>query len=321
MIRTAILGACGAVTGLALCLGPVAAQDFGPPGGGLPVASRSSENGSVDLPTGPFRQGEVPRRRLEGQVQETAWQIPGPDLSTLDLLIPLRTQLEEAGFEIVLDCEAFACGGFDFRYALTLLPEPEMHVDLGDFRYLSAIRGREGVGIIISRSAETGFVQITQVGGNGPSFAPDLNQNAEPEMPLVGTPSGAVDRDLGARLLAEGAVILEGLSFATGSGALNGTDSRVITDLAAWLRANPNLTIALVGHTDSSGALEGNITLSQQRAEAVRKVLLESYGIAPDRIEAQGVGYLAPIASNLTEEGRRMNRRVEVMVTSTRVEP
>lgn len=321
MIRTAVLGAYGAAMGLALCLGPVTAQDLGPLGGGFPVATRTSENGSVDLPTGPFRQGEVPRRRLEGQVQETAWQIPGTDLSTLDLLAPLRGQLEEAGFDILLDCEAFACGGFDFRYALTLLPEPEMHVDLGDFRYLSAVRESEGVAIIVSRSAGTGFIQITQVGGSWPSVAPSIDRKAQPDPPLVGRSSGAIDPDLGARLLAEGAVILEGLSFATGSGALNGTDSRVITELAGWLRANPSLTIALVGHTDSSGALEGNITLSRQRAEAVRQVLVETYGIAPDRVEAQGVGYLAPVASNLTEEGRQMNRRVEVIVTSTQVSP
>lgn len=126
---------------------------------------------------------------------------------------------------------------------------------------------------------------------------------------------------VGERLLTQGSVILEGLRFASGSGALDGTDGAAVTALANWLAENPSLSIALVGHTDASGPLEGNITLSRQRAEAVRRVLTETYGIDPARIEAQGVGYLAPIANNLTEEGRRLNRRVEAMVLTPRATP
>jgi outer membrane protein OmpA-like peptidoglycan-associated protein len=75
--------------------------------------------------------------------------------------------------------------------------------------------------------------------------------------------------------------------------------------------------VAIVGHTDASGGLEANIALSRKRAQAVRNVLIEAFGVPAAQIQAEGVGYLSPRASNLTEAGRTQNRRVEVMLTST----
>ena len=313
MKETPFFRASAALVALACLSGPGMALDLALPAEAVAVATRSTATGSLRLPTGPYRAGDVPSLVLEGAVEETAWQIPNTDLSALALLAPLRAQVREAGFDILLDCEAFGCGGFDFRYTLTLLPEPEMHVDLGDFHYLSAMRGDEGISIVTSRSATTGFVQITHLGTTGP--APALSA-----MPRAGQ-TEAEQATVGERLLTQGSVILEGLRFAPGSGALDRTDGAAITALARWLAENPSLSIALVGHTDASGPLEGNITLSRQRAEAVRRVLTETYGIDPGRIEAQGVGYLAPIANNLTEDGRRLNRRVEAMVVTPRAAP
>ena len=82
------------------------------------------------------------------------------------------------------------------------------------------------------------------------------------------------------------------------------------------LKAEPDLRVALVGHTDAVGSLDANTALSRRRAEAVRDRLVQSYDVAPGRVEAQGAGYLAPRASNLTEAGREQNRRVEVVVLS-----
>jgi outer membrane protein OmpA-like peptidoglycan-associated protein len=88
--------------------------------------------------------------------------------------------------------------------------------------------------------------------------------------------------------------------------------------VADWLRANPDGTVALVGHTDASGSLAANVALSERRAEAVAQVLVDSHGVDRTRISAEGVGFLSPLATNQTEEGRQKNRRVEVIVTSTR---
>ena len=72
--------------------------------------------------------------------------------------------------------------------------------------------------------------------------------------------------------------------------------------------------MVLVGHTDSVGLLEPNIALSRSRAESVRQRLINQYGVPEDRIDAHGMGYLAPIATNLTAQGREANRRVEAVL-------
>ena len=78
--------------------------------------------------------------------------------------------------------------------------------------------------------------------------------------------------------------------------------------------ANPTITVAIVGHTDAVGSLAGNTALSKRRAESVRARLIEDYGVDPEQLQADGVGYLAPIASNLTDAGRAANRRVDVIL-------
>jgi outer membrane protein OmpA-like peptidoglycan-associated protein len=112
--------------------------------------------------------------------------------------------------------------------------------------------------------------------------------------------------------------VLEDLVFASGAATLTEGDYPSLAAVAAWLKANPDGTIALVGHTDASGSLAANKALSERRAKAVAEVLVQSYGADPARVAAEGVGYLAPRATNQTEEGRQKNRRVEVIVTSTR---
>lgn len=86
-----------------------------------------------------------------------------------------------------------------------------------------------------------------------------------------------------------------------------------IKEIAKLLHDNKGLKIYLVGHTDNVGGLDYNTKLSKARADAVMKELVTKYTISPDRIKAYGVGSLAPVASNDTEDGRAKNRRVELV--------
>jgi outer membrane protein OmpA-like peptidoglycan-associated protein len=81
--------------------------------------------------------------------------------------------------------------------------------------------------------------------------------------------------------------------------------------LITYLRENPLQKVVIEGYTDSVGAKEYNIFLSQRRAEFVRNVLIEN-GITADRVVAQGFGESYPVASNDSAGGRKLNRRVEV---------
>jgi OOP family OmpA-OmpF porin len=86
-----------------------------------------------------------------------------------------------------------------------------------------------------------------------------------------------------------------------------------IDDLAKVMKDYPDLNVVIEGHTDSVGTAAYNKKLSQRRAEAIKKYMVES-GIDTNRLKAQGFGMDNPIASNKTEEGRQQNRRVEAAV-------
>lgn len=84
--------------------------------------------------------------------------------------------------------------------------------------------------------------------------------------------------------------------------------------VAGVLNNYPQTTIQIAGHTDSSGSDQYNMQLSQQRANAVKNALV-GYGVAPARLMTVGYGESKPIASNATEAGRQMNRRVAITIT------
>lgn len=251
----------------------------------------------------------------EGPMVQRAWHVDASELTTLQLLDVLRTQLEEAGFDIAFECVAETCGGFDFRYATEILPEPAMHVDLGDFRFLSAQRltdsDPEYISLIVSRSSTRGFIQVTHVGNSTQDVTP-LTTSTKNINAAIAPPQGALHEVIERT----GSFVLNDLEFATGSSQLAGENFASLAELSDYLIANPERTVALVGHTDSEGSLNGNIALSKERAASVAALLTQKHKVNQSQLSAEGMGFLAPRSSNLTEEGRMMNRRVEVIITS-----
>ncbi|MBP9047995.1 MAG: OmpA family protein [Tabrizicola sp.] len=304
---------------LATLAQPVAALTLDLPAKVLGEESRSEIPGSYALPTAAFDGSSVPSRQMEGALDQRAFRLDARGMTTLALITPLRDQVLAAGYEIVFECDARACGGFDFRFHTDVMSEPDMHVDMGDFRFLSARSGDEAVSILVSRSAGAGYVQITRV-----SDAPLPVTQVETPITLEdeGTPRAVGEAQPSSAIAASldeiGSAVLDDLVFASGAATLTDGDYPSLAAVAAWLQANPDGTIALVGHTDASGSLAANTALSERRAEAVAEVLIDRFAVDPARVEAKGVGFLAPRATNQTEEGRQKNRRVEVIVTSTR---
>ena len=304
------------VAALLLVPGAGQALTFDFPGSAVVAGGRSDPLTSILLPLGPWAAGTLPSRRVEGPLDQTAWQIDDPGLTTLQLLAPLRAQVLAAGFDVLFECDTVNCGGFDFRYAIDVLPEPDMHVDLGDFRFLAAERagagGPETVSLLVSRSARIGYVQVTTVGAVATG-----SEKVVPPGPAAQAPAAPVT-DIARALEETGAMALDDLTFATGSAELGPGDFASLRAVAGYLADHPDRKVALVGHTDASGDLAGNVALSRTRAASVRDRLIRDHGAPADRVTAEGVGYLAPRASNLTGEGRTRNRRVEVVLTQVR---
>ena len=285
----------------------------------LPTTARLTVERNTDpdiygAPMGVFADGTVPLLNVEGAVRRSAWRLDSPGLTPLQVMRPLRAQLQDAGLEITLDCASDACGGFDFRFATETLPGPNMYVNIRAFHFVTAVRRRDGivqevVTVLTSTSATSAYAQIIQAGELSEGA---VAVTAVTDLPVTRQvlPSG----DLAGRLLAEGHVVLDGLVFETGSSSLGAGPFESLQKIAAFLKAHPTIRVALVGHTDSVGGLAANIALSKRRAQSVRQRLIDAHGIAASRMEAEGMGYLSPVASNLAETGRHQNRRVEVIL-------
>ena len=286
---------------------------FDLPSGATEVSNGELSQGSYALPLAPFFEGELDTLRVEGHVTRQIWQFSSGTSDAFALISPFRQALIDQGFNVLLDCAARACGGFDFRFATDVAAPPEMFVDIGDFHFISAKRivdaEDEYVSLLGSTSAEKGFLQVTRVGPK------DLSTQAiatSSKTPLID--SGPLIN----RLQDNGFAVLEDLSFPTGSSSLSEDEFPSLGVLADYLKANPKQMVTLVGHTDAEGSLAGNIALSRKRATSVVDRLVTTYGVDPEQIGADGVGFLSPRASNNDDAGRRKNRRVEVILTATR---
>jgi outer membrane protein OmpA-like peptidoglycan-associated protein len=118
---------------------------------------------------------------------------------------------------------------------------------------------------------------------------------------------------LGSDIRSTGHVAVYGINFDTNKSVVKPDSKPVLDEIAKLLKLDPALKLKVVGHTDMVGSLESNMTLSQARGEAVVQALVSQYGIAAARLKGYGVGPLAPVASNDTDEGRAKNRRVELV--------
>ena len=132
---------------------------------------------------------------------------------------------------------------------------------------------------------------------------------AEAEMERLQQQLGALQ----ARETERGTVLtLDSVLFETDRAALKAGAQQNLQSLVTFLRDNPERTVIIEGHTDATGPEAYNLTLSQQRADAVQDFLVQN-GIDPSRVIARGRGEAYPIASNDTEAGRQENRRVEIV--------
>ena len=128
-----------------------------------------------------------------------------------------------------------------------------------------------------------------------------------------GTPAGVAVDSVGCPL--KGSITLEGVTFELNSARLTADSLTTLDTMATSLKKYPRLQIELQGHTDSSGTDAHNLTLSQQRAAAVRAHLVDS-GVSASQLVAKGYGESQPIDDNTTDAGRARNRRVVMLVVS-----
>ncbi|NCT19498.1 MAG: OmpA family protein, partial [Flavobacteriia bacterium] len=86
---------------------------------------------------------------------------------------------------------------------------------------------------------------------------------------------------------------------------------KILDELGQALADNPEVTIKIIGHTDSDGSADANLKLSEKRAAAIKVYLSNHFPITGNRMQVMGKGETEPIASNATPDGKAKNRRVE----------
>lgn len=112
------------------------------------------------------------------------------------------------------------------------------------------------------------------------------------------------------KALADFAGVIEGIAFATASDVITPGSKPTLDHAFAVLKEFPTVRVRIAGHTDNVGKRAANVDLSQRRAAAVRKYLVDA-GIDAARLETRGAGPDEPVASNKTKDGRAKNRRIE----------
>ncbi len=247
----------------------------------------------------PFKNSKPTKAlRLEGRVTRVAYRT-GPGPSILEVSRNFENQLKGAGFKTLIACDTDQCGGIPFSEQIDVLPIPQMWVDGFNFRYFAAHK-KDG-------SADIYASVVTSKNNN--------NITTQLVVAVVGAMENKmVDAAAMAKGLGEkGHIALYGIYFDTDKAVIKPESKPTLDEIAKLLHSKPKLNVFIVGHTDSQGTFDYNISLSRRRADAVAAALMKSYRIARGRLRTAGVGMLAPIGSNATDEGRALNRRVELV--------
>jgi len=237
--------------------------------------------------------------RLEGTLTRLRYANPG-GRSTFEIISNYRNALTAKGFQVDYECsKRDKCGNLGSTTAGTpgWYDINGMNLGIGgDIRYFTG------------KMAYGNGTAYVSVGVNpGLTYVHVLETTAM-DTGMVGVTA----EGLASGLEQSGKVTLDGLYFDTGRATLTADSNPSLDQAALLMQQQPSLKLLVVGHTDSTGNAASNMTLSQQRAEAVRNALL-ARGVAASRLVAQGVGSSVPVASNDTEEGRAQNRRVELV--------
>jgi len=168
-------------------------------------------------------------------------------------------------------------------------------------------------------AAALGLLALTACGDRQSSMDTAQMPSTAPA-PVTPAPSLAAQHeraltDLGAKISDQGlSVTLASADFPSGSAEFTPANTDRIDHVAELLKERKDLKLEVVGYTDDRGGESANQRLSQQRAEAVERVLVAKSSLSEDRIEAKGMGEADPVASNDTAEGRAQNRRVELRI-------
>jgi len=285
----------------------------------LPVSKSATVDGKIVAP-----------KTLDRSGQRVSLQYITPaGRSALEVLRNYQQATKPAGFETVYECAGDACGRTPdisrFYFAALVMPTTYWESvgdrtpaycgtsqGIGDFRYA----------VLDNKSTGATLAIMTWRPGDVSSYCVQADYKARASVFVVSIQAKAREQlmetltatEIGQSLTATGKVAVYGILFDTNQATIKTESKASIDQIGALLKQQAGLKVHVVGHTDSVGALAANLDLSKRRAEAVAAALARDHGIARDRLTANGVANLAPVASNADDAGKAKNRRVELVL-------
>lgn len=253
----------------------------------------------------------------EGRVTRTFYKYVGTDRTYSEIYKNYLDALKEEGFELLgqgmsPDRKGAGVGSRQWQEVYFRLNPVTKSGEVNSLMAGTATSG--GAGVIVAkkdRAEGTAYVVITteQHSENYIGALIDIVEVEAAQTGLVVVDAEAIGSDI----KEYGRVVLSGVVFEFDKATLLPKSKAALDAIAQFLKANPNKSFYVVGHTDSKGTFAYNNKLSSDRAIAVADALKQDYGIAAPRLEPHGVGPLSPVYSNTSDAGREQNRRVELV--------
>ena len=272
----------------------------------------------------------VAARSLDRSGQRTTLQYLTPaGKSSLEVVRNYQQDLKAAGYKATYECAGEACGNADWiraGYFVSTLVSGAYWSNIGD-NSPAACGGGANVGdfrYALLDNAATGSTVAVAAWRPGilSAYCDEPEYQKRTSVIVVKLDTKAREQametlsasEMGKSLDANGKVAVYGILFDTNKADIKPESKASLEQIGSLLKQQTRLKLHVVGHTDNVGTLPANIDLSKRRAEAVVATLSSGYGIARDRLTANGVASLAPVASNGDESGRAKNRRVELVL-------
>ena len=323
-----------AVVFAALCVaGPVLAQQDVSGAKDHPLISRyvgsyiigfdSKNYDEFVLPLGPTDRSQrfVKSERLEGRLTRILYVAPA-GRSSLEVYRNFESALTRGGFSTLYGCTNEGCDSSSnyaifknqiYRHTHRLKNRGDVSEfafnQARDLRYLAA-KLSHGQGTVYASL----LVALNSYPHIGETFNHPVALLEVIETEKMDTGMVTVNAESLAKALAEsGHVAVYGIQFDFGSDAIRPESEATLSEIARLLQVNAAIRLYVVGHTDNVGGYDSNMDLSRRRADSVVQHLV-GRGVGADRLSPVGLGFLAPVASNQSEEGRAKNRRVELVL-------
>jgi OOP family OmpA-OmpF porin len=265
----------------------------------------------------------------QGKVTRTIYVAP-PGRSSLEVTANFTDAVAGKGFETVFSCTGTTCGE-SFSLLKYRWNKPETKVQGENYEHQRKLMVDAVFDQLIElryslfrKSSAEGDTYVAVYGGlhRGGTFGDNSTALQDRVGVLVEVVEPRVmDRamvvvsaaEIGGKVATEGRAVFYGIQFDFDKADIKPESDKQLAEMAKYLQGNPQGRVYIIGHSDNKGTLDYNVGLSNRRAEAVVRTLASRFRIDAKRLTPRGLGPLAPVASNRTEDGQAKNRRVEMV--------